>query len=106
MQIPIGSLFSNEIIRLFKEISILQPNNVIINRLKINKSDNFILMENPFPIKENHTKFLIEQFLKFFNPKETIDLDKEKLMTYLFEYTIPCLYKYIYSFVYLKDENK
>ena len=42
------------------QICILGPNNVIINWLRINKSDNFILMEKPFPIKENVIKLLIE----------------------------------------------
>ena len=54
---PLGHPLTNECFKLFNE-NILFANNVILNRLEINKSTHFILMENAFPLNDENISFL------------------------------------------------
>lgn len=106
VDLPLGSPFSNEYMKLFTEIYILQANNVIVDRLEINKSQYFILMEKAFSITDKETLFLFTYFERAFNSEKLSQLNNEELETYMFEVALPCLYKFIYAFVYLNDDNK
>ena len=51
--------------------------------------------------------FVIDYFETIFANKITKNLnDDKKLNNYLFEASLPCLYKFLYGFVYLYDSNK
>lgn len=54
---PLGHPLTNECFKLYNE-NILFANNVILNRLDINKSTHFILMENAFPLNDESINFL------------------------------------------------
>lgn len=68
LSFPLGHPLTNECFKLFTE-SILGANNVILNRLDINKSQHFILMENAFPLADKDVFFLIDTYQKIFDPK-------------------------------------
>lgn len=97
---------SNEIIKLYTQEFLLSANNVIINRLEINKSKNFILMENSFPIYDKDVQFIFKCYHNFFNIENFVDKTKEELKSYLYEVIMPFLYKFLVAFVYLNDSNK
>lgn len=67
VDIPICTPLSSELIKLFSENQILMVNNVVVDRLSVNKSKLFILMENPFPIQIDQINFLFSMFIKLFN---------------------------------------
>lgn len=63
-------------------------------------------MEKAFSITDKETLFLFTYFERAFNSEKLNQLNNEELEAYMFEVSLPCLYKFIYAFVYLNDDNK
>ncbi len=88
-----GNALSNEIFKLLAQSLVCPVNNLITNRLDFNKSQKFILMENPFPftkmeeLKEIST--LIENLIQI---KGVESFSQERLKKYYFELVLPCMY--------------
>lgn len=106
VDIPICTPLCQELIKVYSDNQILHVNNVIVDRLSLNKSKNFILMETHFPIQEDQISFLFSMFIKLFNYQELHGKSNEQIATYLFEASLPCLYKFLQAFVYLCEEAK
>ena len=103
---PLCTPICSELIKVFSENQILFANNIICDRLSINKSKQFILMETPFPIQDDQIVYLMSMFCKLFNYQELSQKSPESLHKYLFDASLPCAYKFLSSFVYLLDEQK
>lgn len=106
VDLPLCTPICSELIKVFSENQILFPNNFICDRLSINKSKQFILMEVSFPVQDDQTVFLMSMFCKLFSYQELSQKSQEQLHRYLFDASLPCAYKFFSSFVYLLDEPK
>lgn len=106
VDIPVCTPLCQELIKVYSDNQILHVNNVIVDRLSLNKSKHFILMETHFPIQEDQISFLFSMFIKLFNYQEIQSKTNEQIFTYMFESSLPCLYKFVQGFIYLCEENK
>ena len=101
-----GTLLSTELINLINEAFILPVNNLIVDRLKYNKSKLFILMENSFPIAEKETKLIFTLMSKVLTINDQLEGSREKFETHVLESVYPMIYKFFKAFIYLNDDNK
>lgn len=101
-----GTLLSTELINLINEAFILPVNNLIVDRLKYNKSKLFILMENSFPIADKESKSIFTLLSKILTINDHLDSEREKYEIYVLESVYPLVYKFFKAFIYLNDDLK
>ena len=104
--IKFGSPLYREIITFVDNCCVLPPNNILTERLKYNKSKDFILMEDPFPVKKEDYKFLMNFYKQQLDFEELSTFGEEELISYLFEVAFPSLYKFTYAFVFMNESHK
>lgn len=101
-----GNPFSSVLVSFFNETFFLGANGLINDRLRHNKSKQFILMENSFPLQEKELKILFAVFHKILHvPNEEFFKDPNN-DEYVFLVALPFVYKFISAFLFLNDEPK
>lgn len=101
-----GHPLSAVIVNFINDTFFLSANSLINDRLKTNKSKQFILMENSFPVTEKDLKVLFLIFIKIFEVNSEEILGNQSYKDFVFEVSFPFFYKFITAFLYLNDEPK
>lgn len=104
--LPINTPIYNEIIKLIDTSCVLSPNNILNDRLKYNKSKFFILMEDPFPVKDEDLDFLMDFYKRHFNYQLLKEMEGDKVRKYILEVALPSVYKFLLTFVFLNESQK
>ena len=102
---PLGRL-KFELIRFMDQSMIFTYNNLVTKRLDHNKSENFILMENSFPFKMDRIEMIFDIFIGTLNSASMNKLDHDEKDEFVFEVCLPMIYKMLYGFIYLKDDDQ
>lgn len=105
MIIP-GHPCSSVLVAFFNETFFLPCNNLINDRLKHNKSKQFILMENSFPLGEKDLKLLFNIMTKVLDLPSDDFVRDPKHRPFIFQVALPFVYKFMVAFLYLNDEPK
>lgn len=105
LQFKLGRL-KFELIRFMDQSIIFTYNNLVTKRLDHNKSENFILMENSFPFKMDRIEMIFDIFIRTLNSASMNKLDDDEKDEFVFEVCLPMIYKMLYGFIYLKDDDQ
>lgn len=104
--LPINTPIYNELIKLIDACCVLLPNNILNDRLKYNKSKFFILMEDPFPVKDEDLEFLMDFYKGHFDYESLKGMEPNKVRKYIMEIAFPSVYKFLITFVFLNESQK
>lgn len=105
LKFPLGRL-KFELIRFMDQSMVFTYNNLVTKRLDHNKSENFILMENSFPFKMERIEMIFDIFIGTLNSASMNKLNSTEKDEFVFEVCLPMIYKMLYGFIYLKDDDQ
>lgn len=101
-----GNPCSEVLLSFFNATFFLPANNLINDRLKHNKSRQFILMENSFPLAEKDLNLLFSIMTRILEPPSEGFVRDPANQSYYYQIALPFVYKFLVAFLYLSDEPK